>query len=215
MDEPPWGSVWTPTYEMLGNDHLYPDPFNLVIFADNHDMSRITTQVRDDPERFRMAMAFYLTMRGIPQLYYGTEIMMSHPGSDSHGLIRSDFPGGWPGDSVNAFTGAGLSDAQGAAQSFLKRLLYWRKSADVVHDGQLMQFTPVGNVYVYFRYDADDTVMVAFNRGDEAVDMDLERFAERIGTNQSATDIITGKRYPLTQPLRLEAESVLVLELAD
>ena len=116
-----------------------------------------------------MAMAFYLTMRGIPQLYYGTEIMMSHPGSDSHGLIRSDFPGGWPGDSVNAFTGAGLSDAQGAAQTFLKRLLVWRRSADVVHDGQLMQFTPVGNVYVYFRYDADDTVMVAFNRGDEAV----------------------------------------------
>ncbi len=215
MDEPPWGSVWTPTYEMLGNDYLYPDPFNLVIFADNHDMSRIATQVGDDPARFRMAMAFYLTMRGIPQVYYGTEIMMSHAGSDSHGLIRSDFPGGWPGDSVNAFAGAGLSEAQRAAQTFLKRLLVWRKSADVVHDGQLMQFTPAGNVYVYFRYDADDTVMVAFNRGAEAVDLDLERFAERIGTNRSATDVIAGKRYPLTQPLTLEAESVLVLELSD
>jgi glycosidase len=213
QDEPAWGNVWTPVYELLAVDYLYPDPFNLVIFADNHDMSRIATQVSDDPARFRMALAFFLTMRGIPQIYYGTEIMMSHPGSDSHGLIRSDFPGGWRGDAVNAFTGDGLSEEQAAAQDYVKRLLAWRKTAKAVHEGKLMQFTPAGNVYVYFRYDDTDTVMVAFNRGDEAVDLGLDRFAERIGTKQSATDVIGGTRYSLTRPLPLKPESVLVLEL--
>jgi glycosidase len=213
QDEPAWGNVWTPVYELLAVDYLYPDPFNLVIFADNHDMSRIATQVSDDPARFRMALAFFLTMRGIPQIYYGTEIMMSHPGSDSHGLIRSDFPGGWRGDAVNAFTGDGLSEEQAAAQDYVKRLLAWRKTAKAVHEGKLMQFTPAGNVYVYFRYDDTDTVMVAFNRGDEAVDLGLDRFAERIGTKQSATDVIGGTRYSLTRPLPLKPGSVLVLEL--
>ncbi len=214
MDEPRWGSAWTPTYEMLGNDYLYPDPFNLVIFADNHDMSRIATQLGDDPRRFRMAMAFYLTMRGIPQIYYGTEIMMSHPGTDSHGIIRSDFPGGWKGDSSNAFTGSELTEAQLAAQDYLKRLINWRKSAKVVHDGRLMQFTPSGNVYVYFRYDDDDTLMVAFNRGGDAVALDLERFAERIGDHRTGTDVTSRKRFALDRPLPLEPESVLVLELS-
>jgi glycosidase len=214
-EEPGWGSVWTSAYEMLGNDWLYADPFNLVIFPDNHDMSRIATQLDDNPGRFRMALAFYLTMRGIPQIYYGTEIMMSHPGTDSHGLIRSDFPGGWRGDAVNAFTGKGLSETQRSAQEFMKRLLNWRKSAGVVHDGKLMQFTPDGNVFVYFRYDEVDTLMIAFNRGTEAVDLDLLRFAERIGTRQTATDVVSGRRYSLEEALPLEAESVLVLELAD
>jgi glycosidase len=194
---------------------LWEDPFNLVIFPDNHDMSRIATQLDDNPGRFRMALAFYLTMRGIPQIYYGTEIMMSHPGTDSHGLIRSDFPGGWRGDAVNAFTGKGLSETQRSAQEFMKRLLNWRKSAGVVHDGKLMQFTPDGNVFVYFRYDEVDTLMIAFNRGTEAVDLDLLRFAERIGTRQTATDVVSGRRYSLEEALPLEAESVLVLELAD
>ncbi|HEX5787442.1 MAG TPA: glycoside hydrolase family 13 protein [Woeseiaceae bacterium] len=215
MDEPAWGSAWTRTYEMLGNDWLYPDPFNLVIFPDNHDMSRIATQLGDDPRRFRMAMAFYLTMRGIPQVYYGTEIMMSHPGTEHHGLIRSDFPGGWRGDAVNAFTGKGLDDSQRAAQEFVKKLLNWRKSADVVHGGKLMQFTPMGNVYVYFRYDEDDTLMVAFNRGGESETVDLARFAERIGSRRAATDVVSGRRYALDEALTLDPASVLVLELAD
>jgi len=94
--EPDRGSVWTPVYEMLGNDFLYPDPMNLVIFPDNHDMSRVYTQVDEDYDLFQMAIACYLTMRGIPQIYYGTEVLLSHPGTESHGAIREEFPGGWP-----------------------------------------------------------------------------------------------------------------------
>lgn len=212
-DDPPWGSAWTPAYEMLGNDFLYPDPFNLVIFPDNHDMSRIYTQLDEDYDLYRMAIAYYLTMRGIPQIYYGTEILMSHPGTDSHGVIRSDFPGGWPGDAVNAFTGVGLSDEAKAAQEFMRTLLNWRKNATVIHDGKLMQFAPIGNVYSYFRYDDDNVVMVIFNRDHEAQTLDMSRYAERIGSRRMAIDVISGKRFNVARDLVLAPRSVLVLEL--
>lgn len=213
--DPPWGSAWTPVYEMLGNDFLYPDPFNLVIFPDNHDMSRIYTQLGDNYDLYRMAIAYYLTMRGIPQIYYGTEILMSHPGTDSHGEIRSDFPGGWPGDTVNAFTGEGLSDAAIDAQAFMRGLLRWRKSADVVHTGRLMQYAPIGNVYAYFRYDENDVVMVILNRDEHPQTLAMSRFSERIEKRRTATDVISGKRYSVTRDLVLEPRSVLVLELDD
>jgi glycosidase len=211
--EKPWGSVWTPVYEMLGHDFLYPDPFNLMIFPDNHDMSRIYTQLGENYERFRMAMVFYLTMRGIPQIFYGTEILMSHPGTESHGALRMDFPGGWGNDKKNAFTGKGLSDLQREAQAFVRQLLNWRKDKAVVHNGKLMQFTPIGNVYAYFRYDDDETIMVIFNRGDAPVTVGTERFAERIGGATSAVDVISGDTLNISESLTLEPRSVLVLEI--
>ncbi|MDX1515509.1 MAG: alpha-amylase family glycosyl hydrolase, partial [Woeseiaceae bacterium] len=214
-DDPPWGSAWTPAYEMLGNDFLYPDPFNLVIFPDNHDMSRIYTQVDEDYDLYRMAIVYYLTMRGIPQIYYGTEILMSHPGTDSHGVIRSDFPGGFPGDRSNAFTGERLGERERTAQEFMRKLLHWRKGADVIHRGELMQFTPIGNVYVYFRYDDDDIVMVVFNRDRDAQTLDTQRFAEIVGNRRFGTDVLSGRRYSVNRPLVLESRSVLLLELDD
>lgn len=210
-----WGSVWTPVYEILGHDFLYPDPFNLVIFPDNHDMSRIYTRLGEDDQLFRMAMVFYLTMRGIPQIYYGTEILMSHPGTESHGAIREDFPGGWPSDERNAFTGKGLSKKQIEAQQFVRRLLNWRKDAEVIHSGGLMQYSPIGGVYAYFRYDNDDTVMVVFNRGEGNVDLDLARFSERLHDSESAVDVLSGKIYDLRSSLALEPRSVLLLEVKD
>ena len=144
---PPWGSVWTPVYEMLGHDFLYPEPMNLVIMPDNHDMSRIFTQLDEDIALWRMAMAIYLTMRGIPQIFYGTEILMSHPGTDSHGALRAEFPGGWPDHDRNAFTGDGLAPQERDARALMTRLLNWRKRASDIHTGKHMQFTPAGNVY--------------------------------------------------------------------
>ena len=214
-EDPEWGSVWTPLYEMLGNDFLYPDPYNLVIFPDNHDMSRIFSQVDEDIDLYRMAIVYNLTVRGIPQIYYGTEILMSNPGTDSHGVIRSDFPGGWDGDNVNAFTGEGLNPAAAEAQAFMRKLLKWRKGADVVHNGKLMQFAPTKNIYAYFRYDDDDTVMVVFNRGGEAATVDTAQFAERIGSRRLATDVISGRRYNVSRNLVIEPRSVLLLELDD
>ncbi len=212
-DEPPWGSVWTPVYEIMGHDFLYPEPMNLVIFPDNHDMSRIFTQLDENEALWRMAIAFYATMRGIPQIFYGTEVLMSHPGTDSHGALRAEFPGGWADHRKNAFTGEGLTAQELAAQAFMKKLLNWRKQAPVIHTGKLMQFTPVGNVYCYFRYDGNDTVMAVFNRAGESVELDTARFAERLDGFTSGTDVISGRRVELAPLLELDPMSVMILEL--
>ena len=119
---------------------------------------------------------------------------MSHPGTDSHGAIREEFPGGWPDHEKNAFTGEGLTDDERRAQQFMRTLLTWRKDKAVIHNGQLMQFTPIKNVYAYFRYDNDASVMVVFNRGEDTVSLDMTRFAERLGDSKYAEDVITGKR---------------------
>ena len=212
---PWWDSPWTSAYEMLGNDFLYPDPDKLVIFPDNHDMSRIYTQLDEDYALYRMAIVYYLTMRGIPSLYYGTEVLMSHPGTDSHGAIREEFPGGWPDSDRNAFSGEDLSDDQRDAQQFVQQLLTWRKSKPVIHTGKLMQFTPIKNVYAYFRYDDDDTVMVIFNLGEDAASVDTARFAERLGDAKSAVDVISGKAIELDESMELAPRSVMLLEITQ
>ena len=212
-EEPDWGSSWNPLYEMLAHDFLYPSPQDLVIFPDNHDMSRIFTQVGEDEDLWRMAMVLVATLRGTPQIYYGTEILMANRASGDHGLIRSDFPGGWAGDTRNAFTGTGLTDAERAAQDFVRRLLTWRKTARVVHEGAFMQFVPVGEVYAYFRYDASDTVMVILNKNAAPVDLPLTRFAERLRGATSARDALTGRQISLESPLALQPRSVQVLEI--
>ncbi len=212
-DEPPWGSVWTPVYELLGHDYLYPEPMNLVIMPDNHDMSRIFTQVDEDEALWRMAMVFYATMRGIPQVYYGTEIQMSHPGTDSHGAIRAEFPGGWDDHDANAFTGEGLSKKARGAQAFTRKLLNWRKETRVIHTGRFMHFTPVGNVYAYFRYDDDDTIMVVLNHGEDDVDLGLARFAERLQGATRARNVLDDKVVKLRKRIKVPARSALVLDI--
>ena len=200
-------------YRALANDFIYPDPAALVIFPDNHDMSRIYSQLGEDYDLFRMALAYVLTMRGAPQIYYGTEILMANPGTEDHGTIRSDFPGGWAGDRVNAFTGKGLKKQQSEAKDFLKTLLTWRRDKDVIHSGQLTHFVPEDGTYVYFRHDADESVMVILNKNAEETELDLSRFNERLEGYDKAMDVISGKLLQLGSTLKLPARSVLVLEL--
>jgi glycosidase len=200
-------------YLALANDFLYPAPDNLVTFPDNHDMNRIFEQVGHDFDLFRMALAYVLTMRGTPQIYYGTEVLMKHPGSEAHGDIRGDFPGGWPGDEVSALTGTGLTDQQKDAQSFLRTLLHWRKDRAVVHHGKIMHFRPDSGTYVYFRYDEEDTVMIILNKNTEPFTLELDRFKERLARHGEATNVLTSERFSLTDSLELPARSVLVLDL--
>lgn len=212
-EEESWGGGLMLLYKMMANDVLYPDPANLVIFPDNHDMSRIFTQLGEDKDLHKMALAHTLTMRGIPQIYYGTEILMKNPGTTDHGIIRTDFPGGWPGDKVNAFTGKGLSDDAKDAQRYLKTLLNWRKDKSVIHTGKLMHYVPENAVYVYFRYNETDKVMVVLNKNSEASDLPLTRFHEMLADSHKGTDVATEKIFNLSSPMKLPARSALILEL--
>ena len=212
--EQTYGSGLIKTYEMLTLDFLYADPENLVIFPDNHDMDRFFTQVNNDFELFKMGMAYTATMRGTPQIYYGTEILM-HNNDDpgDHGIIRTDFPGGWPGDDVNGFTGEGLTELQKEAQSYIKKLLNWRKEKEVLHSGRMIHFAPENGIYVYFRYDDSEKVMVILNKNKAQTDLELDKFSEMLNNHSTAKDIITGRNYDLESSITLDNRGAYILEI--
>lgn len=208
-----WGGGLVTLYEALANDFLYPNPYDLVIFPDNHDMSRFYTQLGENADLLKMGVAYYATTRGIPQIFYGTEILMSNPGTEEHGVIRSDFPGGWAGDQVNAFTGAGLSAKQKDAQDYLRKVLNWRKTNPVVHNGALKHFAPENGTYVYFRYNQSGKVMVVLNKNQEAKALDTARFSEVMANCTSGKEIISGKNLTDLKTLNVPAMSAMIIEL--
>ena len=218
-----WNSGFITVYETLATDFLYGDPNNLVIFPDNHDMSRIYTQLEHDKAKWNMAMTLLLTTRGIPQVFYGTEILMGNEGSDDHGIIRSDFPGGWPSDSdKNAFTGKGLNNDERWAQQRIKALLQLRQTYPQLFQGKLKHYAPVDGVYTYFR-EAEkgakrsapsdngnnvESIMVILNK--KAVDLPLSDYAEMLESNDSITRISDGKTFKPTDTISLPAMSANV-----
>lgn len=208
-----WNSGLSQLYENLGSDYLYADPYSMVIFPDNHDMDRIFSQVNDDFDLYKMAMTYILTMRGIPQLYYGTEILMTHPKNSSHGIIRTDFPGGWQDDEVNAYNGNGLSEKAVEASKFLSNLLNFRKNNSTFHYGKLMHFEPRDETYVYFRYDENSTFMIVLNKNSKPQELDLARFSERTNGFTIATDINSNREIILEQGLSVPARSSSIFKL--
>jgi len=207
-----WGSGLIEIYEMLANDFLYPDPDNLVVFPDNHDMSRFFVQMGEDVELLKMGIAYFLTTRGIPQLYYGTEVLMSHPG-DHHGNIRSEFPGGWADHDINAFTGEGLTAEQKEVQNYISTIQNWRKNKAVIHHGKLMHFVPENGIYTYFRYNENEVVMVVLNKNIEEKTLPTERFSEIIEGYSSGKEIITSESISDLSEIKIPAKSAMILEL--
>lgn len=210
--EEDWGSGFATLYETLSFDYAYADPLNMVIFPDNHDMDRFFRQVNQDFDLYKMGLTYIMTMRGIPQFYYGTEILMSNEKEHDHGQIREDFPGGWDTDDTNAFTGEGLESDKKEAQDFVKKLLNWRKESPVIHSGELMQFAPEDGTYVYFRYNDEESVMVILNKNEEAVTLDSDRYYERLDGYNRGTDVITGDNYSVND-IEVPARSALILDL--
>jgi glycosidase len=201
-------------YEMLSLDYLYPNPGNLVLFDGNHDMARIFSVVGEDIGRYKMDLVFLMTMPRIPQFYTGDEILMTSTTKDrDDSSYRRDFPGGWVGDKVNAFTGAGLTAQQSEAQAFVRKLVNWRKKQPVIHHGKLMHYGPEDNTWVYFRYDEHKKVMVAFNLNAKEMTLATARFQEMLRGVDSGVDALSGKRYELKTALTLAPNSVVVLEL--
>ncbi len=204
---------WYPLYETLSMDFLYPDANNLVVFPDNHDMSRLYSQVNENLDLFNLGLTYMLTTRGTPQIYYGTEILMSNPGTDDHGIIRSDFPGGWQGDQKNGFSNIGLSSNQIETKSHIQKLLKWREKKGVIHHGKMMHFVPENNIYVYFRYDNYEKVMVVLSLNKKDVTLDLKRFKEMLPNSFSATEIISGTNMELADSLNVPAYKSLILSM--
>lgn len=217
-----WNTGLNQLYQTIANDFLYGDPYKLVTFADNHDMSRIFTLLNEDMAKFKIAMTYIMTMRGIPQFFYGTEVAMTNPGTTDHGIIRSDFPGGWKNDKQNAFTGKNLTTRQQAARTFIKSLLNWRKGASAVHEGKLRHYAPKDGVYVYFRVvdnantgsdDNANNVMVVINKNDKSRTINANDYQELLASYSMAHDVLNDKKNSLEQAITLAPMSATIFEL--
>jgi glycosidase len=200
-------------YQSLSLDFLYPHPSQLVVFADNHDTDRIFVQMQRDFELFKMAMVYIATVRGTPQVLYGTELLLANDRIGDDGDRRRDFPGGWSDDAVNGFTGTGLTAAQLEAQRFIRTLFQWRRTSDAVSHGRTLHYLPVDGVYVYFRLTPSERVMVVLNKGRTQSQLDLSRFVEALRPGDIGRDIFTGQRIALTDQLSLAPRSALVLDI--
>lgn len=191
-----WDKGLVKIYQGLANDFYYATPKDLMVFPDNHDMSRIFTQLNGDIPNTKMALSYLLMLPRIPQIYYGTEILMNDfdkPGD--HGLIRTDFPGGWDGDKVNAFTGTGLSDDEKDMQTYLKTVLNYRKNSKAIHDGKTIHFAPDNNIYVLFRTLGDETVAHIMNKNEDTVELDLSKFKELGLEGKTVKNLISGEQF--------------------
>ncbi|MFU8812519.1 MAG: glycoside hydrolase family 13 protein [Balneolaceae bacterium] len=217
-ESPGWDTGISRLYFTLSQDFLFPNPNDLVIFPGNHDLDRIFTVMGEDVDRYKLALSFILTTRGIPQLYYGDEILMTGGGPD--GLKRKDFPGGWAGDPVNAFTHEGrvqLGDQTGfpvvEAHDFLTRVATWRQDKEVIHTGQLTHFIPEDNVYVYFRHNDEETVMVVLNGQNEDRNLNLSRFTELLDGYSAAFDVVGNRTLRLGETMSIAPRQAMILEL--
>lgn len=203
-------------YEMLVNDTLYPDPRALWLFEGNHDTSRIFSALGEDEALMRLALVYLATTHRTPQLFYGTELLMTSPLARDDGLVRADLPGGWPGDTADAVTGAGLTPAQRDMQAYVKRLFTWRKTATAVHRGRMTHYAPDRGTYTFFRQDAQTgaTVMVVLSKAGQAVTLDTGRFAGVLPAGARGTELFSGRTLDLSRELVVPARTALVIDLA-
>jgi neopullulanase len=212
MEKEGWTTGLAKLYYVLAQDFIYPDPFSNVIFADNHDLTRFYTDIGEDLNKFKMAMAFLLTTRGIPVIYYGTELLMTGEEPKGHGFIRQDFPLGEWRSAVGGQQSA-VGGQQLEASQYIQTLLNWRKGSKVIHHGKLKQFIPQDGIYVYFRYNEKDAVMVVINKNKESRKPDLERFKEMLKDYRAAKDVLSGRGIILADGLEIAGETAMVLDL--
>ncbi len=208
-----WDNGLTRIYELLSFDFMYPDINNLLVFLENHDTNRFLLEYPSDLSVFKQAYTFLLTSRGIPQLYYGSEILMNGDKKISDGYVRLDFPGGWLGDVKNAFTAAGRSALQNEARGFIKKLLEWRKGNDVIAKGSLKHYVPRNGAYVYLREYNGRKVLVILNGTDKDNNIKMEQYKESIAGYTGGIDILTGNKVIFGEELKLTPRQSLIIEL--
>jgi glycosidase len=206
-----WGQGFSRIHDYLSQDIVYANPHDLLIFLDNHDTNRFfrTEEDTDNFDRYKQAVTLLLTTRGIPEIYYGTEIMMTGDKSTGDGNVRMDFPGGWVGDKQNAFNTR--TEKQNKAYNFMQKILKWRKGNNVIAKGSLKHFVPQDGVYVYERRHGDESVVVLMNGSNKEKTIDMQRYKEILPKEQ-AKDIISEKIIDVKEKLSIKEREVIILE---
>jgi len=207
-----WGGGLRNIYEHMATDYVYPDIYNVLRFLDNHDTDRFLPEMPKNLDSFKQGITFLLTIPGIPQIYYGTELLMNGNKSRSDGDIRKDVPGGWPNDSVDQFTAEGRSELQNEAFNFMQKLLKWRQGNEIIAKGKMKHYVPQNGVYVYERSLGDQRLLVFMNGTSGEVTINLDRYAESIKGMSSAKDFLSGKTITLGETLTLSPKEVLLLQ---
>ncbi len=206
-----WWNGYNRIYNSLVYDYLYPNPSAVMAFIENHDTNRFLENGHDT-KSLKQALALLLTMNRIPQLYYGTEVLMNGTKEVTDGNVRKDFPGGFPGDKHNAFTAEGRTKAENEMFNWVSQLLHWRQGNDVITKGKQTQFTPYKGVYVIARRHNGKTAMTVLNGTSQPAVMSVARYAEIIGANKTAKDITTGKTVNIGKDVNLTPRQTMVLE---
>ncbi len=207
-----WWHGYNRVYNSLCHDYLYPNPSSVMAFIENHDTDRFLRNGQDAPA-LKQALALLLTINRIPQLYYGTEVLMNGTKEVTDGNVRKDFPGGFPGDKQNAFTAEGRTPAQNDMFNWLSALLHWRQNNDVIIKGKMTQFIPVNGIYVIARTHKGRHAVTIINGTTQERQMKLDRYKEVFGNATIARDVPTGQSVSLTNGmLTLPPRGTLVLE---
>lgn len=217
-DTDPWNGL-NKIYDHLALDYIYADPMQVLRFLDNHDTERMMLSEPDNLDHWKQAQTILLTVPGIPQVYYGTELLMAGDRKAGDGNVRRDMPGGFPGDTVNAFSRRGRTPLQNEAYDFLSTLLTWRKGSKAIGEGKMLHFMPTNGIYLYKRYTPQgDEAVVILNGRDMELDVDMSRYAEALVPGREYRDVLTGRTLvpfaadPAQRTMRFSPRQILVLE---
>lgn len=214
-EEESWDKGMIKLYNSFTNDFLYPNVNNMFVFMENHDTERWNEVMNGDVNDYKLGLSLISTVRGIPQVYYGSEIGMRGDKSKGDAAIRQDFPGGWKSDKQSAFINEGRTAEQKTFHDFTAKLFNWRKNKEVIHSGKTKHYMPQSNVYVYFRYNDTESVMVILNANPEKQTFKLDRFAESLNGFTSGKDIISDKVLPINinGEITIDGKSSMIIEL--
>jgi glycosidase len=208
-----WTSGIRHLYYYLTKDRLYADPSQNVIFLDNHDTERFFTTIGQDKAKFKMAYTYLMTVRGIPQVYYGTELMFANVPVEGDGRKRPDMPGGWYGDERSVFDRSQRTDSENEIYDFVSIITKWRKNATAIHNGKTTQFLPEENVYVFFRYNDQQKIMVIMNMNDEPVSISRDKHIELLRGSMEALNVITKEEVDISANFDVPGKTTTVLEI--
>jgi neopullulanase len=208
-----WVEGFNRFYSCLAQDMVYENPDLNMTFLDNHDKNRFFSMVGEDLAKFKQGVGFLLTTRGVPQLYYGTEVLMKNFTNPSDAEVRKDFPGGFAGDAENKFVASGRNARENEAFDFTKKLANYRKTCSALHQGKLTQYQPKDGVYTYFRHDGKKTVMVIMSQNEKEQTLNTKRFQESMGKSTSGKEILTDKVISNLENIVVPSNSIMVIEL--